>query len=62
MEELLKALQPIIRAIETNDRDTLSRFRPDSEIIWTARGSWSPAAPITLGDLREIAKAAGSLK
>ena len=62
MEELLKALQPIIRGIETNDGDTLSRLRPDSEIIWTATASWSPSAPITLGDLREIADAARSLK
>lgn len=52
--ELLEALRPIEDAINVNDGDTLARFSPDTEIIWTATSSWT-SSNITLGDLRKIA-------
>jgi hypothetical protein len=57
MEELFTALEPLIRAVETHDGDTLSSHERDSEVIWVASGSWSPTVSLTLGHLRAIAKA-----
>jgi hypothetical protein len=57
-DELLRALRPIIEAVDINDGDTLSGVRPDSFVVWTASGSWGGSQTITLGDLRSVARAA----
>ena len=54
IDELLKLLNPIVDAVEVNDSDSLSRLSLDSNIIWTATGSWSSPVNVTLGDLRKI--------
>ncbi|WP_264045611.1 hypothetical protein [Methylobacterium flocculans] len=52
---LRAALEAIAKAIKINDTDTLSRISPDRLVIWTASGSWTGSASVTLGHLRAIA-------
>lgn len=55
---LRKALLPITALVNTNDSDTLARLTPDSHIVARASGSWMPEVVLTLGHLRELARAA----
>lgn len=49
------AVKNIAAAIQINDSDTMGKHRGDDTVIWTASGSWSGSADVTLGDLRAIA-------
>lgn len=51
----LKALKNIAEAVSINDTDTLSRISSDDTVLWTASGSWTGSAGVTLGDLRTLA-------
>lgn len=53
--EFERALAAVRAAVDVNDGDTLARLSPDSTVIWTASGSWSKPASVTLGDLRALA-------
>ena len=62
IKTLLQSLEPIIKAIDINDSDTLSLCVNDEKIIFRAESSWSGNAVITIGDLRRIKKAVLNLK
>lgn len=51
---LVAAVERIREAVSVNDGDTLSSIAKDTDVIWTASGSWSPDAVVTMGDLRAI--------
>lgn len=51
----LKAIENIKCAVDVNDSDTLSMLSGDSQVLWTASGSWTGSRNVTLGDLRAIA-------
>ena len=50
------AFKAIKKAVEINDGDTLSMQTPDTQVIWSASGSWSGGASVTLGDLRKLVR------
>jgi len=52
------ALKNICAAVEVNDTDSMAMLSKDSEVIWTATGSWAKPASVTLGDLRAVAEMA----
>lgn len=54
LTELMIALQPLLNAINKNDRDTISGLKPDDTVIWCARSSWGYDVDLTLGHLRAI--------
>lgn len=57
-DALMQSLRPLLTVMEINDTDTLSAKRHDEKVIWTASGSWTGTAKLTLGDLRRICAAA----
>lgn len=61
LKALQEALAPIVRYIEINDSDTMSRITPDRAVVSTASGSWTGSTDITLGDLRKLAALAREL-
>ncbi len=60
LAELRAAVEPIVALIATNDSDTLSLNIPDSCVVARAFGLCVPEVTVTLGQLREIARAARS--
>lgn len=57
-DALMESLRPLLTVMEINDTDTLSAKSHDEKVIWTASGSWTGVAKLTLGDLRRICAAA----
>ena len=58
LKTLLAAVEPIRKAVDNNDGDTLNRLRSDAEVLFVGEGSWSSGGVVTLGTMRQIAKVA----
>jgi hypothetical protein len=49
-----ESIARVTKAVSVTMGDTMSRIGADKRVIWTATGSWSEPAPVTIGDIKAL--------
>jgi len=55
--QIKEAFKPFKEALEKNETDTIGKLTKDDCILFTLAGTWTGTSNITLGNLRQLAKA-----
>ena len=62
IQAVAKAFEPFSKALTANDTDTLGSLTSDDQVIFGLAGSWTNKQLVTLGNLRQLAKAIAALQ